>query len=235
MPLEDWIQHSRVDEFLYDWQTVIAGVLAFVAGVGTVVAAIWAIWATRSTAREQIDASREDANKVIAATREQTETTIRLERERVLTEDKAMRLTLALDIRRLVDIMLQTHANFDRISRTDQPARADAVIEEILRAEAIVFPALAGRFGLLEFPVAGHVLMFHTNLKQIEHQGRRSGDQRGDVPPADLRALVKLIELACRQNVLPLLSELPQDENNPDTERKTKIEAMGALAATERI
>ena len=47
------------------------------------------------------------------------------------------------------------------------------------------------------------------------------------MPPADL-ALVKLIEHACRQNILPLLSELPQDENNPDTERKAKIEAMGA-------
>ena len=100
-----------------------------------------------------------------------------------------------------------------------------------MRAEPIVFPALAGRFGLLGFPVAGYALMFHTNLKQIEHQGRRSGNQYGDVPPADLRALMKRIEEACRQNVLPLLSELPQDENNPDTERKTKIEAMGALAA----
>ena len=33
MPLEVWIQHSRVDQFLYDWQTVIAGGLALLAGV----------------------------------------------------------------------------------------------------------------------------------------------------------------------------------------------------------
>jgi hypothetical protein len=32
MPLEDWVQHSRVDRFLYDWQTLIAGVLALAAG-----------------------------------------------------------------------------------------------------------------------------------------------------------------------------------------------------------
>jgi hypothetical protein len=107
-------------------------------------------------------------------------------------------------------------------------------VKEILRAEPIIFPALAGRVGLLGFPVAGYVLMFHANLKQIEHQGRSSANQDRDVPPADLRALMKLIEHACRQNVLPLLSELPQDENNPDTERKTKIEAMGALAAAKR-
>jgi hypothetical protein len=33
MPLESWIQHSRVNEFLYDWQTVIAGALAVVAAL----------------------------------------------------------------------------------------------------------------------------------------------------------------------------------------------------------
>jgi hypothetical protein len=70
MPLEVWIQHSRVDQFLYDWQTVIAGVLAFVAGFGTVVA-------TMIIARKQINASREDAASVIAATRDQTRATTR--------------------------------------------------------------------------------------------------------------------------------------------------------------
>jgi hypothetical protein len=38
MPVESWIQHSRLKEFLYDWQTVIAGVLALLAAFGTVVA-----------------------------------------------------------------------------------------------------------------------------------------------------------------------------------------------------
>ena len=47
------------------WQTGIAGVLAFVAGFGTVVA-------TMIIARRQIRASREEASRVIAATREQT-------------------------------------------------------------------------------------------------------------------------------------------------------------------
>ncbi len=204
-------------DLLDHWQTLFAGVLAGAAGFGAVVT-------TMIMARRQI-----------AVTREQTETTVRLEKERVSTEDKAMRLSLALDIRRLVDIMLQTHDMFDYVSRTNQPPRADVVIKEILRAEPIVFPTLADRFGLLGFPLAGYVLTFHANLKQIEHQGRTAANQYGDVPPADLRALVKLIENACRRNALPLLSELPQDENNPDTERKAKIEAMGALAAAERI
>jgi hypothetical protein len=37
---------------------------------------------------------------------------------------------------------------------------------------------------------------------------------------------MKLIEEACRQNVLPLLSKLPRDKADPDTERKAKLEAM---------
>ena len=31
MGMEDWIQHSTVARFLYDWQTLIAGVLALLA------------------------------------------------------------------------------------------------------------------------------------------------------------------------------------------------------------
>ena len=114
----DWLDH---------WQTLIAGVLAFVAGVGTVWVAIWAILATRAIARaqiaasradadsmiaatraqtettraiatEQIAASREDANRVIAATRDQTETTVRLERMR----DDAKSLAAALELQSAV-------------------------------------------------------------------------------------------------------------------------------------
>ena len=88
----DWLDH---------WQTLIAGFLAFVAGVGTVVAAIGAIWVTRSTARKQIDASREDADSMIAAARDQTEVTakqtetiVRLERRRAAREGYAFHATI---------------------------------------------------------------------------------------------------------------------------------------------
>jgi hypothetical protein len=33
MPLESWIQHSRVDQFLYDWQTGLAGAAALLAAL----------------------------------------------------------------------------------------------------------------------------------------------------------------------------------------------------------
>ena len=109
-----------------------------------------------------------------------------------------MRESLALDIRRLVTIMLQTHELFGRASSENKPLRADAVVKEISRGAPVVFPAIAGRVGLLGFPVAGYVLMFHANLKQIEHQGGMAANSAGYVPPADLRDLVKLIEDACR-------------------------------------
>jgi hypothetical protein len=70
MPIEDWVQHSKVDRFLYDWQTLIAGVLALLAGFGTVAA-------TMIIARRQIAASREQADRMVAAAREQTRATFK--------------------------------------------------------------------------------------------------------------------------------------------------------------
>jgi hypothetical protein len=55
MPLESWIQHSRVNEFLYDWQNLIAGFVALVAALITV-------WVTlsveRRAFRRELDALR---------------------------------------------------------------------------------------------------------------------------------------------------------------------------------
>jgi hypothetical protein len=91
MPLESWIQHSRVDQFLYDWQTFIAGVLAVLAAVGT-------IWATISSANREIAASQAQT----AVAQKQIDTTLRLERERVLNEDRAFRGMLAAAMTRVI-------------------------------------------------------------------------------------------------------------------------------------
>jgi hypothetical protein len=95
MPLENWIQHSRVNQFLYDWQTVIAGVLALAAGIITVVV-------TMIIANKQITASRKEADRVIAATREQTETTVRLEDRRNASEAEAFRVMLEAAMTRVL-------------------------------------------------------------------------------------------------------------------------------------
>jgi hypothetical protein len=49
MPSEDWIQHCKVAQFLYDWQILIAGLFAAVAAAET-------IWATTKSANREIGA-----------------------------------------------------------------------------------------------------------------------------------------------------------------------------------
>src|SRR5208337_4273249 len=79
MPLEDWIQHCKVTQFLYDWQTLIAGVLA---GVLALLVAWRTIRATIRSANREIAASR--AQTAIA--QKQIETTLRLEPLRAARE-----------------------------------------------------------------------------------------------------------------------------------------------------
>ena len=50
MPLENWIQHSRVDEFLYNWQSLAAGLVALGAAIVAVGGAEW--FARRKEQRE---------------------------------------------------------------------------------------------------------------------------------------------------------------------------------------
>ena len=89
-------------DLLDHWQTVVAGVLAFAAGFGTVVA-------TMIIASRQIAASREEADRVIAATREQTEatfeqteTTVRLEQMRDASEALAFHAMLEAAMTRVL-------------------------------------------------------------------------------------------------------------------------------------
>jgi len=83
MPLEVWIQHSRVNQFLYDWQTLVAGILAVFAAVGT-------IWTTISSANREIEASQAQT----AVAQKQIETTLRLERRRAASQDYAFHATI---------------------------------------------------------------------------------------------------------------------------------------------
>ena len=80
MSIEGWIQRWKLAQVFYEWQTLIAGVLALLAGFGTVAA-------TMIIARRQIAASREEADRVIAATRAQTEATFKQTEATVRLED----------------------------------------------------------------------------------------------------------------------------------------------------
>jgi hypothetical protein len=185
LPLENWVHHSALWPFLYDWQALLTGIFALGA-------AFLAVRAAHGKERREVE---------------------------------AIRLSLAVEIRRLVNVLLQAHEAFALLSIKNQPPRADDVVDMISRGRPVVYPATADRVGLLG-RMAPHVVMFYANLKDLEHSGRMSANPAGYVLPADLRALMNQIADACRRNVLPLLSELPPNTADPDTERKAKIEAM---------
>jgi hypothetical protein len=79
MPLEDWIQHCKVAQFFYDWQTIIAGALALLAAGLTV-------RATKRSTDGEIEASQA-----------RIETTVRLERE-----SETLRGSLAVELRQQI-------------------------------------------------------------------------------------------------------------------------------------
>jgi len=91
MPLENWVQHSAHDRFLYDWQTLIAGVLAVGAAAGT-------IWATIRSANREIAASQAQT----AVAQRQIETTVRLAEKRDADEYDAFRAMLEAAMTRVL-------------------------------------------------------------------------------------------------------------------------------------
>jgi hypothetical protein len=91
MPLEGWIQHSRADQFLYDWQTLIAGVLAVGAAAVT-------IWATIWSASREVAASQAQT----AVAWKQIETTFNLEQMRNASETLAFHGMLAAAMARVL-------------------------------------------------------------------------------------------------------------------------------------
>jgi hypothetical protein len=91
MPMEDWIRDWKVAQFFYDWQTLIAGLLAL--------AAAWlTIRATKRSADREIAASQAQT----AVAQKQIETTIRLEQDRVASEARAFRTMLAAAMDRVL-------------------------------------------------------------------------------------------------------------------------------------
>jgi hypothetical protein len=203
----DWLDH---------WQTLIAGVLAFAAGLGTVVAAIWAIWVTRATARKQIDASGKDAREIIAATRDQTETTVRLERERVASEADTLRKSLAVEIRQYIDILIKTREILHRRSGPEKRMRARDLRSVVAFNRPTIYPASADRIGLLG-PLAVSVTSFYSTIERLNFTVRflTNDPEEELVSHADIEAVASLLEQACRTS-LPWLSEFPLDERDAE-------------------
>jgi hypothetical protein len=226
IPVAPWHFTTWLDLFDH-WQTVIAGVLAFVAGFGTVVA-------TMIIARRQIAASREEADRVIAATREQTHMTIRLERERVSSELDALRKSLAVELRQQIPRALAVYDSLKRWSSKPGRQITARMVEHLSRMPApIIFSASAGKIGLLEDD-AMDVLIVYTLL-----EGARDGVDRlittygtpDDVAPVVVLAAANTFLGACEyaRGVLPKLRTGVASHDAKDEALTQRINA--ALAA----
>jgi hypothetical protein len=209
MPLEDWIQHCKVAQFLYDWQTVIAGVLALVAAWLT-------IRATKRSAEREIEASHAQT----AVAQKQIETTVSLERERVSSEVDALRKSLAVEIRQYIDILITTREILRRRSGPEKRMLARDLRSVVAFHSATVYPASADRIGLLGL-LAVSVTSFYSTIERLNFTVRFLTDDPEELASREnIEAVASLLEQACRTS-LPLLSELPFDER--DDEFRAKI------------
>lgn len=117
MPSEDWIQHWKVAQFLYDWQTLVAGFLAVLAAWRT-------IRATVKSADREVAASQ--AQTAVAQT--QIETTIRLERDRVADEARAFRTMLEAAMMRVLSEIVWAKKNYASTFVADGTESHEALI-----------------------------------------------------------------------------------------------------------
>ena len=137
----DWLDH---------WQTLIAGFLAFAAGVGTVVVAM----------------------RVIAATREQTATTVRLEQTRNANEVSAFRVMLEAAMTRVLDEAAWARKTHPLILAQKAPSVSDealAVRQSITKgAFAELRAACVGQGG----PLTGEFLDLEREIDSFAAQNR---------------------------------------------------------------
>jgi hypothetical protein len=150
-------------------------------------------------------------------------------RRRAKQELQAMRLSLGVEIRLLIVLLLDTHRSLTQLSGKAARVLGRDVEQLASLREPLIFPAMADRLGLLRVPLAPLVASFYANIRHIQFAGKITGSGPTEiVDPPELNQLAKLIEQACRRNALPLLAELPQDE--ADMELKTKIETISRVA-----
>ena len=196
MPIEGWIQHSIVAQVFYDWQTLIAGVLA-----------VLAAWRT-------IRATVESANREVAASQAQTavaqkqiETTVRLEQERVASEVDALRKSLAVELRLHVATALVAYDVLYRLGLMPYPTISARAAERKSRMAApIIYPANAGKIGLLGAD-ATDVMIVYDLLEAARDGSARLMTSTDDNPQAVVRETADAFLAACRyaRGVLPRL------------------------------
>jgi hypothetical protein len=181
MPLESWIQHSRVNEFLYDWQTVIAGFVALVAALITV-------WVTlrveRRASRRELDALRKS-----------------------LAVELRLQIVSAFDIYEGVR-GLGTAKMMESKSQMPFPITARMMESKSRTPAPIIYSANAGKIGLLGAE-AMDVVIVYTLLEGARDSVARlmTSATPGDISPAVVTDTAEAFLMACNyaRGVLPKL------------------------------
>jgi hypothetical protein len=156
MPIEGWIQHCKVAGFLYDWQTLLAGVLAVLAAWRTIHATV-------------VSASRE-----VKASQEQTAVArdaVRLEQEGVAREIDTLRKSIAVELRLHVARALGAYDGLYGLGfMPNAPPITAGMVESKSRiASPIIYPANAGKVGLLGAEAMDVVIVY--DLLEIARDG----------------------------------------------------------------
>jgi hypothetical protein len=201
------IHRWNLPQFLYNWQTLEAGVLALIAGLITV--------------------------RVI---NKQTVTTVRLEQERVASEVDALRKSLAVELRQQIPRALVVYDSLRRwSSKSDGPITA-RMVESLSRMPApIVYSANAGKIGLLEGD-AMDVVMLYTLLEGARDGADRlvtTYMPPDDISPAVVMGTADAFLAACNcaRGVLP---RLRTGDASHDAQDETFIQRINAALAARR-
>jgi hypothetical protein len=198
------------------------------------------IWVTRHMANKQIKAWREEADR----------------KERRETE--GIRVALAVEARRFVSTMIETHAvlvNMVKIRETsairsfglvptaelERARAAENTVRSIGRLlselrNPVVYPACADRIGTLGSQLAEGVAGFYGNYEHLQFLGRVIFDDPNQAPSSpELARYVIAFEQVC-VNALPLFEELPiKGMREPFDLRdlKAKVEGMAKARAAQ--
>ena len=146
----------------------------------------------------------------------------RLERRKEQRENDAIRASLAVEIRKYVNDMLERHKNLTRLAKPGMRIAPSDLTKSVKLSRSIVYPAMADRIGLLGPLLAAGVSEFYANIARINLTAKIVGNAREPLSPPDYSGLVGLLEQACQRS-LPLLEALPIDEI---ADVKAKIEGM---------
>jgi hypothetical protein len=163
----------------YHWQTGLVGAGAVIAATATV----WAMWS-------------------------QTATTVRLERERVLSELVALRMALGVELRTHISRAFGVYGGLQELSMSGEPITARMVESKSRMAAPIIYPANAGKIGLLGAGAMDVVIVY--DLLEIARDGAarlmtfRTPD---DISPAVVYGVAQTFLAACShaRGVLPKL------------------------------